>query len=286
MAVSRLRIHSNKKSALVQTQMQQVSKLLSETPPKEEKARIKTESIVRDDDTIEAYELLQLQCEIISQRIQFIASKKEIPDDLKSTIATLIWASTRIDVPELKVVRSQFKSKYGKKFDEEASLGNSGIVNERIMAKLSVVPPNAFLVQTYLEKIAEKYDLDWKPTTSANSLNYSQMQNPMPAPMGFSVPAAAGSGFTPATAPPTAIQATVVDEQVYPDINGGKIDEVNHGSVGYSSLPPVDPPQMPNTNNYKRSGDDDDDDDNHNSNDDQSASTYGDLQRRFNDLNK
>ena len=50
-----------------------------EVPPKEEKARIKAEALIRDDDTIEANEILELNCELLSERINLISYGKGCP---------------------------------------------------------------------------------------------------------------------------------------------------------------------------------------------------------------
>ena len=74
-------------------QIREIAKMLAEDPPKEEKARIKSEALIRDDNTVEAYEILQLNCELLSERIHLITHSKECPQDLVSSISTLIWAS-------------------------------------------------------------------------------------------------------------------------------------------------------------------------------------------------
>jgi len=220
MAVSRFEIASNKKSALMKQQMREIAKLLDEKPPKEEKARIRAEALIRDDGTIEAYEILQLSCELLSERIKLISSEKNCPEDLKGTISTLMWASNRVDIPELIEIRKQFAAKYGKKFETNALGNKDGICNERIMAKLSFQPPSAFLVHTYLEKIAEQFDIDWKP---AEQLSADELAAPMAAPSGSSVPVAPGSGL-----------AAIPVRAAYP------IDD------GRSALPiPMPPPSVP-----------------------------------------
>lgn len=196
MAVNRLQIASNKKTALMKQQMREIASLLSESPPKEEKARIRAEALIRDDNIVEAYEILQLNCELLAERVNFISSEKTCPEDLKSCIVTLLWSSARIEIPELNEVRKQFRSKYGKQFDTDAMENSNGDVNERILARLSVLPPGALLVQTYLEKIASQFDVDWKPKEKVKPC---RMSEPMSAPVGFSVPVAGGTGFTPAT---------------------------------------------------------------------------------------
>jgi vacuolar protein sorting-associated protein IST1 len=183
---------SNKKSALLKQNMREVAVLLSEDPPKEEKARIKAEALIRDDYIIEAYDILSLNCELLAERIKLIQHTKDCPPDLISCISTLIYAAPRVDVPELTVIRKQFKAKYGKQFEENAMNNVGGILNERVVTKLSVEPPAAFLVQTYLEQICEKYEVDWSPTYR---LSASEMGEPMKPPIGESVPIGRGTGL-------------------------------------------------------------------------------------------
>jgi hypothetical protein len=147
MAISRFQIASNKKSALMKQNMREVAVLLSEDPPKEEKARIRAEALIRDDNMIEAYEILQLECELLSERVKLLESTKGVPKDLCSTICDLIYASQRVDIPELHDIKKQFRAKYGKDFVDECLVNRRGFCNERIVSKLSVHPPAAYLVQ-------------------------------------------------------------------------------------------------------------------------------------------
>jgi len=197
MAVSRFGILTNKKSALMKQQMREIAKLLAADPPHEEKAKIRAEALIREDNTIEAFEILQLTCELLAERIKLIASESECPTDLVSSVSTLIWAASRVDIPELLEIKKQFGKKYGSSFVEAAMNNTDGVLNERIVAKLSVQPPTAFLVQTYLEKIADQFDVDWKPI---HRLSVSAMAEPTVAPTGYSVQVAQGTGLSPALA--------------------------------------------------------------------------------------
>jgi len=226
MAVHRFQMASNKKSALLKQNMRQVAVLLAEDPPKEEKARIKAEALIRDDYVIEAYDILSLNCELLSERIKLIQFSKECPPDLMSCISTLMYAAPRVDIPELLVIRKQFTAKYGKKFDEDAMGNLGGILNERVVTKLSVQPPAAYLVQTYLEQICEKYEVNWSPNCR---LSAEQMGEPMAPPSGFSVPIGQGTGL-----------GHVAHTGM--TVNGE--DDVTYG--GGRSLPP---PQAPNAGN-------------------------------------
>lgn len=69
-----------------------------------------------------------------------------------------------------------------------------GCLNERVVAKLSVEPPAAYLVQRYLERICEQFEVEWTPSMK---LTADQMIQPMAAPVGYSVPVAQGTGLGP-----------------------------------------------------------------------------------------
>jgi hypothetical protein len=260
MAVSRFNMASNKKTALMKQQMREIAKLLAESPPKEEKARIRAEALIRDDGTVEAYEILQLSCELICERIKLITASKQCPEDLKGTISTLIWASTRVDIKELIEVRKQFRAKYGKKFDAAALSNEGGVLNERIVAKLSVQPPTAFLVQTYLEKIADEFQVEWTPV---NKISADQLAAPMVAPVGYSIQVAPGTGLataaTVATAPsfPPPPEAYPVNGST---VGGRQSDDVSEmGNTSASILS-----SMRTSKKGKGTNDDDDDDDDEN----------------------
>lgn len=192
MATSRFQIASNKKAALVKQRKREIAVMLSEDPPREEKAKIRAEAVIREEHTIEAYEILHLECELLAERIKLIQMTKDCPPDLLSCISTVIWACDRVDVPELVLIRKQFRAKYGKDFEERAVNNVGGVLNERVVSRLSVQPPAAYLVQTYLEDICEKYEVSWKPKVP---LTASEMAEPMAAPIGYSVQAHGPSGM-------------------------------------------------------------------------------------------
>ncbi|CAM9415815.1 unnamed protein product [Chrysoparadoxa australica] len=161
MSIQRLQMLVNKKTNNIKRNQREIAKLLSED--KEEKARIRVEQVINEDFTIEAYEILELQCELIAERMRLIESEKECPADLDQAICTIVWAADRSEVAELAEVKKQFVKKYGSKFLERAMENESGCVNERVVKKLSITPPTAYLVQSYLKEIAAANNVDWEP---------------------------------------------------------------------------------------------------------------------------
>ena len=188
----------NKKSSQLKHQKRDIALLLSDN--KTEKARIKVEHIIREDFLIESYELIELLCELLHERIKYLASEKHCPDDLLPAVVSLIWAIPKIDIPELLEVRKQLVAKYGKKFAEEASQNSNNMVNERLHEKLALKPPSSFLVTRYLEEIAKEYNVDWSPPSTNNSDHL-----PVPSPQGFSISMAPGSDLSSAYQRPVTI---------------------------------------------------------------------------------
>lgn len=187
MAVHRFQIVSNKKAAILKQNKREIATLLAESPkPKEEKARIRAESVARDEYTIEAHEILQLNCDLLAERIKFITASKTCPPEMESCIGTLIWSCGRVDIPELEEIKKQFKLKYGKKFILKAENNEGGIVNERVMARLSIVPPSTAVIRSYMGKIAEEYEVKWEPSAQLSSNNADTTN-------GYSIPVAYGA---------------------------------------------------------------------------------------------
>lgn len=202
MSEQRIAIVNSKKTNQIKVQKREIAEMLRQG--KEEKARIWVESMIRCDFTIEAYELLGLLCELVHERAALVANEKECPADMKEAMCTLIWASHRTEVPELREVARQIELKYGKEFTEEARTGVNECVNMRVAHKLSVAPPSAKIVINYLTAIAKEYDIDWTPADIGLDDDAMATQC-MPGPTGFSVQVAPGSNLTQAyEAPPVA----------------------------------------------------------------------------------
>lgn len=163
MAVHRFEISANKKAAVAKQQTREIAVMLDAESPKEEKAMIRAEGLIREERVVEAYEILQLSCELLVERVKLIGSTKECPADLVSSISTLIWAADRVDIRELSIIKKILREKYGKNFEEDALKNKGKILNERIVEKLSFEPPSEYVLQCYLEQICEQYEVDWKP---------------------------------------------------------------------------------------------------------------------------
>lgn len=46
-------------------------------------------------------EILSLQCELLAARTQLIAQTSGVPEDLEEAMASVVYCTKRIDIPEL-----------------------------------------------------------------------------------------------------------------------------------------------------------------------------------------
>lgn len=85
-----------------------------------------------------------------------VCIRRECPDDLEESIATLIYCSQRIsDIPELTELTHQFAGKYGKEWCALHVHDAKRKVNGKVMEKMGVSPPSFERVIEEMKEIAE-----------------------------------------------------------------------------------------------------------------------------------
>lgn len=89
---------------------------------KQGNARIRVEAVIRDHQTLQAYELIELFLELMAVRVQLIEKTREMPSDMTEAMSSLIYASHRLqDFQELVAIRGMLASKYSKEYVTEAT---------------------------------------------------------------------------------------------------------------------------------------------------------------------
>ncbi|XP_022927973.1 filaggrin isoform X1 [Cucurbita moschata] len=171
LAVSRIKLLRNKKDVHVKQLKGELAKLLE--AGQDQTARIRVEHFVREEKSKEAYELIEIFCELIVARMPMIESQKNCPIDLKESVSSVIFASPRCaDIPELLDVRKHFKAKYGKEFVSAAvELRPECGVNRMLVEKLSAKAPDGPSKIKILTKIAEEYNVKWDPKSFGDNIN-------------------------------------------------------------------------------------------------------------------
>jgi vacuolar protein sorting-associated protein IST1 len=113
------------------------------------------------DFTTEAYEILELMTDLLHERVKHLGGSEQCPIDLLEAVATILWASSRVDISELEDARKQLIKKFGKEFYEECKDNANGKVNARVLLRLNIMPPEPLLVRRYLIEIANQYNVEW-----------------------------------------------------------------------------------------------------------------------------
>ncbi|GAY50444.1 Regulator of Vps4 activity in the MVB pathway protein [Citrus sinensis] len=163
LASSRIKLLKNKRGAQVKQLKRELAQLLESG--QDQTARIRVEHVVREENTMAAYDLLEIYCELIVTRLPIVESQKNCPIDLKEAICSVIFASPRCaDIPELMDVRKMFTSKYGKDFvSAAAELRPDCGVSRLLVEKLSVKAPDGPTKIKILTAIAEEHNIKWDP---------------------------------------------------------------------------------------------------------------------------
>ncbi|KAH7701675.1 hypothetical protein AAVH_31187, partial [Aphelenchoides avenae] len=158
LAANRLRLLQKKKTEMALKARTEIADFLAHD--KEDRARIRVESIIREDFVVEAYELLEMYCELLLARFGIIQQMKEVDDGIAEAVSSLLWVAPRIghEVVEFKVISDQLTQKYGKQYAEAArmnQLPEPSRVSPKLIQKLSVSAPSKILVEKYLIEIAK-----------------------------------------------------------------------------------------------------------------------------------
>nr|CAD1823541.1 unnamed protein product [Ananas comosus var. bracteatus] len=173
LAISRIKLLRNKREVQLINMRKEIFQYLQ--TGQEAIARIRVEHVIREQNILAAYEIIELFCEFILARVPFLKPKgyKDCPLELQEAIASVIFASPRCsDLPELMQLRNLFGAKYGKEFVSVASeLRPDSSVNRLIIEKLTVRAPPPDLKLKILKAIAHEYNLNWDDSNTEAEFN-------------------------------------------------------------------------------------------------------------------
>ncbi|KAJ1722743.1 Vacuolar protein sorting-associated protein ist1 [Coemansia erecta] len=161
LSINRLRLLQNKKSSLNAKARREIATLLE--TGKERSAYIRVENIIREDFNVEALEMVELYCELLTARAGLIEQSRTVDPGISEAVWSIIYASSRAEVRELTILRDMLTSKYGTEAVKSAMDNTEGQVDPKLVRKLSPQAPSAELVKLYLKEIASVYRINWRP---------------------------------------------------------------------------------------------------------------------------
>lgn len=164
MLTNRFKLLESKKMNLNKQKQRAVAQLLREG--KSESARIQVEHIIREDYTIEVYEILRQHVDLLLARFAVVQTEPEPRKEIQESVCTIIYAGWLLgsEITELRVLYEQLAIKYGKPFVDEVTTNSGLYINPRVLKKLQFDIPDKALVETYLVEIARAHRVDWQPS--------------------------------------------------------------------------------------------------------------------------
>ena len=171
---ARLNIKIKKKTELAQQTKRDISEKLrtaSNNSSHEAIARIKVESVIRDDYLIEAYEYVHAECWSLLQNLSVLELGASAPPvEVAQAVCTLIlaaylWSS---EMTELTVINDLFVKSYGAAFIDDVRTHRTKYQRDRILRIINASSSSAEIepavVDAYLKEIAAHYEIDYTPS--------------------------------------------------------------------------------------------------------------------------
>jgi uncharacterized membrane protein YgcG len=172
LCVSRVKLMRNKKQLQMKQMRKEVADLIKNG--RQSNARIRVEAVIREQLTLQAYEIIELFLELLAVRAQLVEQTKEMPPDMWEAMSSLVYASHRMqDFQELTAIRAMLASKYGKEYVTEAAgdlLCRKWHVNEDLIKCLAVAAPDPEDKLACLSDIAQEHGVDWDANAAAQEM--------------------------------------------------------------------------------------------------------------------
>lgn len=133
---TKLNLNRNKKVELIKRKRKEIAACLEDNSL--DIAKAKMDSIIKEEDFITVFDILGPLCEILKEKISYLLLSEKCPDDLRATLDTIIYASTRLEIEELHKIRGIVKSKYGELYITKANSNSDSLVNVNVVEKMKI----------------------------------------------------------------------------------------------------------------------------------------------------
>ncbi|PXF48248.1 IST1-like protein [Gracilariopsis chorda] len=202
---------------------------------KETLARIQADRILRERTQITAFDvidtyiqLLQTQNNVLSVQHDFDAA----PQDLKENVASVVFASFRLNIPELHTVCSMLRDHFGPAvIDPLRNLSGPHIkyINKTLAISLEGGTPDGYLVLEELSSIATEHNVNWIPPPE--DIHLDQASGSRPSDPGY---------YRPQRFPQPANIPGMTNSSAPPPMNIPGHDP--NGNMPYGGVPSAPPP--------------------------------------------
>ena len=157
---NRMKLYRNKRLDSIKSKRKEIEKNLRENNL--EIAKAKMDSIIRDEDMITVFDILTPLCEILSERVTYIIASTECPADLRAQLDSILYASTRVEIPEFQVLRDLILRKYGQNYLMKADSNVDKLVNVNLEEKLRIKPASEVFLIIRLKQFCKEKKIPYE----------------------------------------------------------------------------------------------------------------------------
>lgn len=136
----------------------QIAELLQQH--KIENARIRAELLIQETRQAEILEIVEIFCEKVEARIDYMHQNKDIPPDMLDCISGIIYSASILGIEYQIELKKQLILKYGKDYGKKCELGDASVVNPAFKNKFLATIPTGEQISLNLLNIATEYKID------------------------------------------------------------------------------------------------------------------------------
>jgi len=126
-----------------------------------EMAKLKMDGIIQEENYITAFDILGTIMEILKEKCTYLLQSVKCPNDMRASLDTVIFASTRVEIQEFSNIRDLITKKYGLAYVSNANSNVDKLVNKQIVDKLTFTPnPEPFLISR-IKQICKEESFDY-----------------------------------------------------------------------------------------------------------------------------
>jgi hypothetical protein len=156
--ISKFNLTRNKKLHMIKENLKEVVKSIRNKSLLI--AKLKLDTIKTYENHISAMDTLTSICEILKDKVSYLTFSNKCPEDLRSSLDSLIYSSTRIDIDGFYNFREIIAKKFGNDYVINADNNKDGFVEEKIINKLKSVTLPDELLEERLKTIAIEHKLE------------------------------------------------------------------------------------------------------------------------------
>lgn len=244
MAKGRMEIQRGKKDNEINSTRQQIAEHLN--AGKDPLARILCERVLREKNTVDGFDIMTTYVELLGSSHTVFSVQRDFDatsTDIKESVASIVYASTRMNLPELHQVTNMFSSHFGAHVIEPIGRregNNVQYINKLLAAKLEGGTPDGYLILEELSTIAKEHNLSWIPPPEPEAVNYGG---------GSGNFGSGGGGGGPSYYVPAPHPTNIPPNASAPPFDYASAPPMNIPGPSYSNMPPFPggggmPPQM------------------------------------------